>query len=351
MAKITLKEAIKTRGIKQQVIADAAGISKSTLSQIINHDIWPKDELLCAKIKLVLKEYVGNFDSTAEEEDADNTYVEDGRQNLLGFDTLKHFGLVRNPFLNDINSPKDIYTSESHLFLREMLRAVATHPAFLAISGEVGAGKSTIRRQVASEIEAEGGKIIYPQIIDKTKITPASLLDAIILDLTDGGGANLSLEAKSRKATTILTARKTKRLKTVMIVEEAHLLSVASLKALKQIYELGEGFEKLISIILIGQTELTIRLDPANDELREVVERIQPVSISPLDNVEEYLSHKFKRVGGSLEKVMEPDAIAAIAARLPVAYPQTVNNVASAAMTIASRMGEPKVTGQLIYKM
>jgi len=345
----TLKEAILKTGIKQQVIADEAGISKSTLSQIINHDIWPKEELLCARIKKVFEKHIGRFDF--EQDGQENTFIEDGRQNLLGFDTLRYFGLIRNPFLNDINSPKDIYTSESHLFLREMLRAVASHPAFLAISGEVGAGKSTIRRQVACEIEADGGKIIYPQIIDKRKITPASLLDAIILDLTDGGGANLSLEAKSRRAASILAARKKKRRRTVMIVEEAHLLSVDSLKALKQIYELGDGFEKMISIILIGQTELAVRLDPANDELREVVERIQPVTISPLDNVEEYLAHKFRRAGGSLEKVFEPDAVSAIIARFPVAYPQTINNVASTAMTLAARMGESLVTAQLIYKM
>ncbi len=85
----------------------------------------------------------------------------------------------------------------------------------------------------------------------------------------------------------------------VLMIEEAHTIDKRAFKALKQIYEMETGFEKLIGIILIGQPELLKKLDEVgNSDIREVIRRITTAEIEGLgDAVRPYLEHKFGRVG------------------------------------------------------
>jgi len=94
--------------------------------------------------------------------------------------TLRHFKLFRSPFSNEIRSEDDIYLSREHIFLRELMTDAAIHQGFVAAFGGVGSGKSTMRKAVVRRLEKEGIKIVYPVIIDKSRIYPGSLIDAII---------------------------------------------------------------------------------------------------------------------------------------------------------------------------
>ncbi|MFP4733744.1 AAA family ATPase, partial [Pasteurella multocida] len=69
----------------------------------------------------------------------------------------------------------------------------------------------------------------------------------------------------------------------VLIIEEAHSLPVPTLKHLKRFFELEDGFKKLLSIVLVGQPELKLKLSERNFEVREVVQRCEIVTLEPLD--------------------------------------------------------------------
>ncbi|MFP6384686.1 AAA family ATPase, partial [Pseudomonas aeruginosa] len=154
--------------------------------------------------------------------------------------------------------------------------------------------------------------------------------------------------------------------KHVLVIEEAHSLSEATIKHLKRFYEIKSGFKQLLSIILIGQTELDIKLSENNAAVREVVQRCEKVWLQPLDNnVEAYLKHKLARVDVDYLDVFEPSAFTEIRnclrSTVPVGrgghrsvqtsslcYPLAVNNLVSGAMNEAVKVCEPKVTGELI---
>ena len=71
----------------------------------------------------------------------------------------------------------------------------------------------------------------------------------------------------------------------VLIIEEAHDLSIATLKYLKRFWELEDGLKKLLSILLIGQTELAGKLDESkNYEAREIIRRMELLKIEPLSD-------------------------------------------------------------------
>src|SRR5690606_8927290 len=81
--------------------------------------------------------------------------------------------------------------------------------------------------------------------------------------------------------------------------------------------ELKDGLRPLLSIILLGQPELGVKLSEHNPEVREVVQRIETVTLPPLaQDLEAYLKHRFARAGAPIEKVLAKDAVDALRQKL-----------------------------------
>lgn len=280
---------------------------------------------------------------------------------MLTMQSLKHFSLTRSPFQADVNEPSDIFLSQEHLFLKEMMSETARAAGFIAVYGEVGSGKSTMRKAVYRDLTDEGVQIVFPMIIDKSRISAQSLIDAIITDTSDEPPKR-TLEAKSRQALRLLRNRAANGLRQVLIIEEAHLLNPWALKHLKAIYELEDGYKKLLGIILIGQPELAERLDESrHPDLREVIRRITIARIDGLEahDVERYLRHKLSRIrGANADRIFSEDSYPAIVRRLTTedgagnklnrAYPLSINNIAAQAMNTAARIGETRVTAEVV---
>lgn len=282
---------------------------------------------------------------------------------MLTGETLKHFRLFRSPFTNDIRDTADIYMSDEHRYIEAAMIDAARHGGFLAVIGEVGSGKSVIRKKVVSELQKDdNSRIIYPRMIDKTRITAASICDAIVLDLSDEG-PKMRLEQKTRQVEKLLISRSKAGCHVCLMIEEAHDLSVRVLKLLKRFYEIEDGYKKAVGIILIGQPELGSLFNEADHyDMREVIRRCQVAYILGLNgNIKDYLSLKFKRVNVDLKSIINDEAIRALSSRLmdkdvrgkkiSNAYPLTVNNYIVRAMNLACDMGEQMVTAAVINNL
>lgn len=276
---------------------------------------------------------------------------------MLTHDTLKHFKLFRNPFMNEIREAKDVYLSEDARYLVAAMRDVARHQGLLAVVGDSGAGKSILRKQLLEELALDGDvAVIQPKIIDKTAATAPGLCDAIIEDISDEKPRR-SMEAKARQVENLLLIAAQGGQRHVLIIEEAHDLSVPVLKYLKRFWELEDGFSKLLGIILIGQTELGVKLNERkNYQLREFIRRCMVQPMPPLGrDLVAYLEHKFKRAGGECERILHKDCFDAIRMRLTtntqgydMTYPQIVNNLVARAMNYAQELGVEQVTSDII---
>ena len=279
---------------------------------------------------------------------------------MLNQETMKYFKIFRNPFIDDIQKDGDIFMSEEHRYIEAAMLDAAHYSGFLAVIGEVGSGKSVMRRKVVEQLRKDGNTlVIYPQIIDKTRLNAGSICDAIIMDTSDEK-PKIKLEQKTRQVQKLLLDRSAQSFRSVLIVEEAHDLSPATLKYLKRFYELEDGYKKLLGIILVGQVELKKYFNESTHvDMREVIRRIQVAEIRGLNgNIGDYLSLKFRRVGNKLEDIFDPEAITALSKRLTVsnqgnkkishAYPLVVNNYAAKAMNTAVELGEAKVTASVV---
>lgn len=280
---------------------------------------------------------------------------------MLSQVTLKHFKLFRNPFIDDIQKDADIYMSDEHRYIEAAMLDASRHGGFLAIIGEVGSGKSVMRRKVIEQLRHDGDMlVIYPQTIDKTRLTAGSICDAIIYDISSEK-AKCKLEDKSRQVQRLLLDRAKSGYRACLIIEEAHDLNVQTLKFLKRFYELEDGYRKLLGIVLVGQTELKEMFDEAQHvDMREVIRRVQVAEIQGLNGyLREYLNVKFKRIGGKVEELFTDDSLEVLSRRLTTmgrdgkskishAYPLLVNNYTARAMNLAAEMGEPQITADVM---
>lgn len=284
-----------------------------------------------------------------------------GETEMLTPAAKKAFQLFRDPFQDDVQGAEDVFLAADQRYIREAMFTTSKHGGFLAVVGESGAGKSVLRRDLIDRIGREGAPIsvIQPRMIDKRSLNASAIFEAIIDDLLPGAKLRRTMEGKSRQAENLLRDSSRAGNSHVLLIEEAHDLTIQTLKVLKRFWEIEDGFKRLLAIILVGQPELKMKLDERhNFEAREVIRRCEIAELMPLDgHLEDYLALKFKRIGKTPEEILGADALDAMRQRLmrrngqsvvSMLYPLVVNNLVTKAMNHAAELGVPLVTGDVI---
>ena len=280
----------------------------------------------------------------------------------------RHFKLFRDPFVDDVNSPDDIYMSESQQYVVEAMIQTALVGGITAAIGESGSGKSTLRKLLQFRIsrERQNIRIIFPQTFDKKKLNTVGIAAAILADIEPDTPIRTKNEAVARQVREALLRSARGGNKHVLMIEEAHDLSIDTLKYLKRFNEVEaeDGFSRVLSIVLIAQPEMRKKLDiDRYYEAREFINRCEIATLEPLhQHLQGYLKHKFGRVGADASAVLAEDAYDAIRARWTKVdrqtqavhtnlYPLVVNNTVTRAMNRAAELGVPLITADLIKEL
>lgn len=395
-----MQRLIDRSGYKQAALARDLGIAPGTFSKAVALGQWPQDAAnLQAGLRTRLLERGATgtqFDRAlrALEKNAPHTPTKARagrtpstskskgdpamllRKQALTQEARRAFNLVRDPFTDDVQDAADVFTSPDVRYVRESMWATARHGGMLAVVGESGAGKSTLRRDLIDRIRRESASMIVcePYVLGMEEndergrtLKAAAIAEAVIASVAPLEKPRRSAEARFRQLHTLLRESHRSGNRHVLVIEEAHGMPTATLKHLKRFFELEDGFKKLLSIILIGQPELRMKLSEQNAEVREVVQRIEIVELPALDNhLSDYLAFKFKRVGLQLDKVMDAGAIESMREKLSVAkrssrpnqrelhsllYPLAIANVTTAAINMAASIGAPLVTAEIVKEV
>lgn len=280
--------------------------------------------------------------------------------------TKQAFELFRDPF-DEMHDADDMYVTQEMRYIRESMYQVAKHDGFLAVIGESGSGKSSLRKDLELRLRRESSPVIVikPHVLgsednDVKGKTMKSLhiAEAIMKAIAPLEKRKSSPQDRFDQVEEALKASNAAGQRHLLIIEEAHSLSVPLLKHLKRYRELEDGFTKLISIILIGQPELAVKLSPRNADVREVSQRIEITWLRPLavNQVEGHLTHRLCRVEKKLSDVMDGSAVQAVIDRLSTSgkdktsqlYPLAISNLVKAAMNLAASLGAGRVTAEVI---
>ena len=281
----------------------------------------------------------------------------------------KHFKLFRDPW-DDPHLPEEVFLTPESRYVYEAMMSAARHGNFLAVIGESGSGKTTLRRMMLEQLKGdEQNVIIQPYIlttggkgIESKPLRAAHIAESILACVDPGGSIPSSAEARARRVHEVLRQSSRGGNRHLLFIEEAHDINLHTLKSLKRFFELEDGMKRLLSIVLIGQTELGQKLASAGTEVREVVQRCDVVKLPPLTDVPGFIRHRFKSVQADADAVFDASGMEALRQRLIVApdgrgrgvdlaYPLAVQNLASRAMNLAASIGEPVVTGDVVRQV
>lgn len=294
------------------------------------------------------------------------------RKQSLTPDAKKTFGIFRCPF-GEVTSAEEVFISKEIRYVREALWHAAKFGGMYAIAGESGSGKSTIRRDLHDRVQRENAliKLIEPSVVcmeqddmrGKTLRT-SHIIEAIMAEIAPLESLKRSPEARYRQMERALRESSHAGYSHLVIIEEAHCIPLTTLKHLKRLYEIEDGFRRPLGIVLIGQTELAMKLDERNPMVREVVQRCELITLRPLgEDLKPYVASRFKHVGIELSSIMDDAAIEGLRDKLTsgrgrpgqggysLLYPLAIGNVLIAAMNAAAEYGIPKITADLIREV
>lgn len=254
----------------------------------------------------------------------------------------RHFGFAEKPF-NLTPDPRHLLLTPSHRKALAALGAgVRARAGILVLTGEVGTGKTTLLRHFVSS----PGAGVRTAIIPYPVVTAGELFHAILQDLgvPFSGGTLTDATAALSKA---LLEAKAAGIRVALLIDEAQSLPPRVLDQLRLLSDLVAGEERLLTLILVGQPELTDLL--AKPALRGLAERVASRSaIEPLSEAEtrDYVRRHLIAAGG---RGAEIDAEAAGRVHvLSGGVPRVINLLCSRALMGAFGRGLAKVDATMV---
>jgi general secretion pathway protein A len=228
---------------------------------------------------------------------------------------LQHYNLREAPF-NITPDPRFLFFSAKHQeAFNHLLFGIRERKGFIELTGEVGAGKTTICRKLLEEL----GPHYKTALILNPCLTGHQLIKTIALEF------GLKVRGIDRVAylhalNDFVLAEVNHGNDVVLIIDEAQDLSDELLEQVRLLSNLETDRQKLMQIVLMGQPELRDKL--LQPELRQLRQRITVrYHLGPLDLNETagYVNHRLKLAGANGRPRFDEGAI-----RLVYKYSQGV---------------------------
>lgn len=256
-----------------------------------------------------------------------------------------YFGLEREPF-SIAPDPRFLYMSEQHReALAHLLYGVGGGGGFVLLTGEIGAGKTTVCRRFLEQIPRRCN-VAY---IFNPKLTVIELLKTVCDEF------HIPYPAAAATVKDFVDPLNEYLLRThavgqnnVLIIDEAQNLAAEVLEQLRLLTNLETSERKLLQIILIGQPELREMLE--RPELEQVAQRvIARYHLGPLSEAEtgRYIAHRVAVGGVTRTALFEPEAIRRIH-QISGGVPRRINLLCDRALLGAYATGESAVSPGIV---
>ena len=241
------------------------------------------------------------------------------------------FGFCEKPFTITPN-PHFIYLSGNHReAFAHLLYGIDSHAGFIAMTGEVGTGKTTVLRTLLTQLDPEKycSALIFNPCLSGDQLL-ASICREFGVDVDDQYSYGY-LDALNHFLLAQHTAGKT----VVLVVDEAQNLAPDVLEQVRMISNLETECDKLIQIVLAGQPELDDVLQ--RRDLRQLSQRITiRCRLTPMNRQDtgDYIRHRLRVSGCRIPGLFTAGAVKRIY-RFSRGVPRLINILCEQALVLA----------------
>jgi len=264
------------------------------------------------------------------------------------------FGLKHEPF-SIAPDPRYLFMSERHReALAHLLYGVNGGGGFVLLSGEIGAGKTTVCRCFLEQVPRRCN-VAY---IFNPKLTVVELLKSICDEFHvpyEHSGPQYAQVPPTVKdyvdpLNEFLLRTHAVGQNNLLVIDEAQNLSAEVLEQLRLLTNLETNDRKLLQIILIGQPELrTMLARPELEQLAQrVIARFHLEALSPAES-EKYIAHRLQVAGMTGALPFNREARARIHA-LSRGIPRRINLLADRSLLGAYASGKSRVDREIVDK-
>ena len=204
------------------------------------------------------------------------------------------YGLNEKPF-SLLPDPNFLFMSKMHNMALTMLQyGLMNQVGITVITGDVGAGKTTLIRKLLSELD----KDLTVGLISNTHESFGELMEWVAMSF------NLDYKGKDKVALydlfiNFVIDEYANSRRTVLIIDEAQNLSPSTMEELRMLSNINTDKDQLLQLVLVGQPELRKTL--MRQDLRQFAQRISSdYHLKTLNNeeVREYIYHRINIAGG-----------------------------------------------------
>jgi type II secretory pathway predicted ATPase ExeA len=187
-----------------------------------------------------------------------------------------------------------------------LLYGLSQREGFVIVTGEVGAGKTTLIERFCAEFSNKGHAIAR---VMTTQVEAEELLRLVAIAFgatAEGGKAELlqRIVAVLRRGVAETGRRNT------LVVDEAQALPVSSLEELRMLSNITEGAHALLQVVLMGQPQLRHTLArPDLDQLRQRVLAAYHLAALTREETHLYVRHRMTSVGWTGHPAWEETAL------------------------------------------
>ena len=255
------------------------------------------------------------------------------------------YNLQRNPF-EITPDPSFLFPTTRHNeALASLYYGVTSHRGFVVLTGEVGTGKTLILRSMFGLLQRRD--VAFALIFNPT-LSPLEFVRYIARDFGLPVG-DLAKDELIHLLNGFLVQRHQNGFTTILVVDEAHLLSLEVLEEIRLLTNLETAQQKLLQIVLGGQPELDQKLD--SHELRQLKQRIAlrchlvPLSVG---ETREYMRRRLRLAGATgATQMFSGQAIEAVFGHSR-GIPRLINTICQNALLAGYAKHAATITSEII---
>lgn len=259
------------------------------------------------------------------------------------YEKYYHFDGI--PFLLTPDSRFFFGSSGHSRAIAHLVYGLAQEEGFVVITGEVGAGKTTLVEQLWSQLDRQN--YVIARVVT-TQVSPDDLLRLVMANFGIGDTQGIDKATLLRRFEAMVQEQRRAGRRCLLVVDEVQNLPLGALEELRMLSNITVDGRASLQTILLGQPQFRpILASPDSEQLRQRV--LASYHLGPLTEAETrlYIEHRLKLVGWRDDPHWEADAFVAIH-RQTGGIPRRINTLCSRVLLYGALEAAHAITSAMV---